>query len=210
MLRTTQNRINGNKAHLAEVGASSPRTYSVQPAQKISEAELESRVAALSAMSIPELHDEWARVWGTRPYTRNYALLRRRIKWRLYTLCYGGLAVSELRKAEELADLTQLRERAPSLKHSGLTLIKETVVLPPPREEKRDDALAPMDVPGAYLRKQYNGTEHIVYSLGNGRFNYAGTVYNSLTPVAKAITGYKVSGRRFFSTSTTIFPRPHA
>ncbi len=203
MLRTVKNRINGTKALPTGEGA-------LTAPQKISEEEMQSRVAALSAMSIPELHDEWARVWRTRPYTRNYALLRRRIKWRLYTLCYGGLAVSELRKAEELADLTQLRERAPSLKRAGLTLIKETVVLPSPPEEEKDDTFAAMEVSGAYMRKLYNGTEHTVYSLGKGRFSYAGTVYSSLTPVAKAITGYKVSGRRFFSTTTTIFPRPNA
>lgn len=202
MLRTTKNRINGTNALPTGEG------FPTAP-QKISEEEMLSRVAALSAMSIPELHDEWARVWGTRPYTRNYALLRRRIKWRLYTLCYGGLAVSELRKAEELADLTQLRERAPSLKRAGLSLVKETVVLPPPEEEK-DDTFAAMEVSGAYMRKLYNGTEYTVYSLGKGRFNYAGTVYTSLTPIAKAIAGYKVSGPRFFSTTTTIFPRPNA
>lgn len=120
-----QNRINGTNALLSGEGSPSAP-------QKISEEEMQSRVAALSVMSIPELQDEWARVWGTRPYTRNYALLRRRIKWRLYTLCYGGLAVAELRKAEELADLTQLRERAPSLKRakSPLRTQKEVVSVP--------------------------------------------------------------------------------
>ena len=62
MLRTVKNRINGTNALPTGEG-------SLTAPQKISEEEMQSRVAALSAMSIPELHDEWARVWGTRPYT---------------------------------------------------------------------------------------------------------------------------------------------
>lgn len=194
----SQNRITGTNALLTGEGSPSAP-------QKISEEEMQSRVAALSVMSIPELHDEWARVWGTRPYTRNYALLRRRIKWRLYTLCYGGLAVSELRKAEELADLTQLRERAPSRKRakSPLRTQKEVVSVPAP-EPDANDPLAPLLAAGSYARKTFNRKEHVVYSLGRNRYSYNGAVFASLSAVACHIAGYKLSGRKFFSTNTII------
>jgi hypothetical protein len=175
--------------------------------KKISEKELEVRVAALAAMSPTELREEWGRVWGTKCYSHNYALLRRRIKWRLYALCHGPLAATALKKAEELADFSQLRERAPSCAPCGQTAV---VTKKMPQSSRRWNQPAEGSIidqmaahPGAYLTRAYKGHSHIVYSLGDSRYSYEGTIYGSLSAVATKIAGYNVSGNRFFTADNT-------
>ena len=52
--------------------------------------------------------------------------------------------------------------------------------------------------PGTMLTREYNGRTYRVKRLAQG-FEYEGKVYNSLTAVAKLITGYKaISGPMFF------------
>lgn len=182
--------------------------YSVKPS--ITKEELEQRLAALASMSPSELRREWARVWGTVCYSHNYALLRRRIAWRLRCLCHGGLAPSAIRKAQELADLTQLRERAPSphgrRSSSGSpcpgATCAETVSssVPPSVAPTPSDHLR---IPGSYACKSFNGRSYTVYALESGRFSLDGATFPTLTAVARHIAGYRVSGNRFFASSTT-------
>lgn len=74
----------------------------------------------------------------------------------------------------------------------------------PAPEPDENDPLAPLLVPGTYARKTFNRKEHVIYSLGRNRYSYNGAVFTSLSAVACHITGYKLSGRKFFSTNTII------
>ncbi|MBQ2869879.1 MAG: DUF2924 domain-containing protein [Akkermansia sp.] len=179
--------------------------------KQISEKELEVRVAALAAMSPFELREEWARVWGTRCYSHNYALLRRRIKWRLYTLCHGPLAAAAIKRAETLADFSQLRERAPSDVSPAPALHTKTEVVAKALDETRRWNLAPegslieqmQSHPGSYLKRKYRGTMHVVYCNGPAKFMYGGLMYDSLSAVATRIAGYNISGNKFFTSAKT-------
>lgn len=177
--------------------------------KKISEKELEVRVAALAAMSPTELREEWGRVWGTKCYSHNYALLRRRIKWRLYTLCHGPLAAAAVKKAEELADFSQLRERAPSEPRRPRNT-KTEVVSQPLKGARRWNLAAEGSVidqmqshPGSFLKRQHKGKTHVVYYLGDNQYTYEGQRYSSLSAVASLITGYNISGNKFFTPEKT-------
>jgi hypothetical protein len=50
---------------------------------------------------------------------------------------------------------------------------------------------------GARLVREWHGRTHTVTVTDDG-FDYAGTTYSSLTKVARAITGTRWSGPRFF------------
>ena len=54
-----------------------------------------------------------------------------------------------------------------------------------------------LPAPGTLLTRTYKGQLVRVAVLGNG-YDWNGTVYQSLTAVAKAITGSHLSGRAFF------------
>ncbi len=176
--------------------------YTIKPC--ITEKELELRIAALSSMSPRELREEWGRVWGTACYSHNYALLRRRIAWRLRCLCYGGLAASAVTKAEQLADLTHLRERSPYVRCQS-PKVQEQIIPAAPKAETVDSAspTARLATPGAFAQKAFNGRIYTVYALDGGRFAYDGATYKSLTAVAREIAGFRISGNRFFSTNTS-------
>lgn len=176
-------------------------------APSISEDEMEVRIAALKTMTPKQLREEWARVWGTACYTHNYSLLRRRIAWRLRCLCYGGLALSALAKASDLADVSQMRERTPCpTGRAGSrkpATVEGTAAVPPPAPAKGPGRVQDCP-PGSYFIKTHAGSNHYVYVVTGGRYSYKGALFPSLTAVARRIAGYRVSGNRFFSSSTTL------
>ena len=159
--------------------------YTIKPC--ITEKELELRIAALSSMSPRELREEWGRVWGTACYSHNYAL-----------------AASAVTKAEQLADLTQLRERSPYVRCQS-PKVQEQIIPAAPKAETVDSAspTARLATPGAFAQKAFNGRIYTVYALDGGRFAYDGATYKSLTAVAREIAGFRISGNRFFSTNTS-------
>lgn len=180
-----------------------PRLSAYAAPPTISEDEMVVRVAALQTMTPKQLREEWARVWNTRCYSHNYALLRRRIAWRLRCLCYGGLAPSAISRAQELADISQMRERVPCpTGRGGSKLVQGSAVVPPP---PKPQAARVQDCPeGSYFVKTFQGRPHYVYVVSGGRYSYNGALFPSLTAVARHIAGYRVSGSRFFSTTTTL------
>lgn len=180
------------------------KIYSTEP--QITEEELAVRIAELENMTSAQLRTEYERVWGEKSYSHWAQNLKKRIAWRLRCLCYGGLSGRAIRKAEELADVTKMRDRVPFTRNQCDTM-KEVIHLNPEHDEqckfKEKTAEAHMRRPGAFLKKIFDGREHVVYALADKRFAYRGQFYTSLTAIAKEISGYKVSGNRFFSTNTT-------
>jgi len=52
--------------------------------------------------------------------------------------------------------------------------------------------------PGARLSREWKGVRHDVIVEKEGRLRWGGGVYNSLSEVARAITGTRWNGPRFF------------
>ena len=52
--------------------------------------------------------------------------------------------------------------------------------------------------PGARLSREWKGVRHDVIVEGDGRLRWEGGLYNSLSEVARAITGTRWNGPRFF------------
>jgi len=67
----------------------------------------------------------------------------------------------------------------------------------------KDRKSSPRMKPGARLLRAWNGTTHVVDVLPDG-FLWNGTRHRSLSAIARAITGARWSGPRFFGIVTAV------
>jgi hypothetical protein len=152
-------------------------------------------LAVLQRMSVSQLRDRYAEVFGEATTTGNRTWLLRRIAWRIQANAEGDLTERALQRAAELARDADLRITAPREKPATvLPMIRggtRTGTLP---QAKSDDRLPP---PGTVLTRKYKGGTVQVKVLAQG-FEYDGEVYGSLSAVAKAVTGSHCNGFLFF------------
>ncbi len=125
-----------------------------------------------ASASLDELRREWRRLYHYDPPRISRDLLILGIAYRRQEIEQGGLGKATLRK---------LRTLAKSLRATGR-------VGPTPSLSLK---------PGARLVREWRGRTHTVTVTEDG-FEYAGTLYPSLTKIAKRITGTHWSGPRFF------------
>jgi hypothetical protein len=133
-----------------------------------------ARLAALPAMPIGELKAEWRRLFGTEPPPYNRRFLESRLAYKTQELAYGGL------RPETIARLEALGEQI-----DGRNLTLRRI-----RREQRPIA-------GTRLLREYQGVEHIVTVTRDG-YDYQGRPYQSLSAIARAITGTRWNGWVFF------------
>jgi hypothetical protein len=150
---------------------------------------VDKEVAALEAMTVAELRARYAQVFGEETSVGHKTWLLRRIAWRLQAQAEGDLSERARRRAAELANDADLRLCPP----------KSTRFIPPDRDsstkkEQYDSRLPPV---GQTIRRPYKGRVLYVRILPKG-FEFEGTVYPSLSSVAKAITGSHTNGFLFF------------
>jgi len=146
-------------------------------------------VAALKAMSVGELRAKYAQVFGEETRAGHKTWLIRRIVWRLQALAEGDLSERARRRAAELANDADLRLYPPRSSQVILADKKST-----PSAPRTDHRLPPA---GRTLSRLYKGRMLHVRILPKG-FEYDGMVYQSLSAVAKAVTGSHTSGYLFF------------
>ena len=139
--------------------------------QGIDEAALAAEVRALKALNIGGLRDEWRRRYrAPPPALRAPDLMRRLLADRIQTEAFGRDEVLERR----LAALVRGYGRGES-----------------PR------APQPIFRPGTVLVREHQGRTHRVEVLAEG-FLWEGRTYKSLSEIARAITGVRWNGPRFF------------
>ena len=66
----------------------------------------------------------------------------------------------------------------------------------------RRDVVRPAFKPGSRFVREYHGVTHVVEVNDDGRFMWNNQSFKSLSHTARAITGYNVSGFKFFGVST--------
>jgi hypothetical protein len=145
-------------------------------------------MSRLRRMSVAELREKWAEVYGEPSRSGNRAFLVKRIIWRMQALEEGSLSERARRRAMELANDADLRQRPPA---PGCDEPNPVVG----RIASGQDGL-PM--PGSLLTRRYKGRTVEVPVLPKG-FEYDGETYRSLSAVAKAATGSHWNGRLFFN-----------
>ena len=143
-------------------------------APAIPPADVLGRLAALKTAATLALKQQWRELFGVEPPPYNRRFLESRLAYRVQELAYGGL------KPETLARLEALGEQF----DGG----KVTV-----RRMRGDDK----PIAGTQLIREYQGVEHVV-TVTRAGYEYQGQPYQSLSAIARAITGTRWNGRVFF------------
>ena len=133
--------------------------------------DVEAAIAKLAGVNITELRQRWQDWLGEQPpRCQSGRALRMLLAWRLQEKRFGGLSV---RAQRLLRDLSRPAAARPTMAATALP--------------KR----------GTLLTREWKGVTHRVQVLDRG-FAHNGTVYASLSRIARIITGTRWSGPRFF------------
>jgi hypothetical protein len=150
-------------------------------------ASLSADIQAISSLNIGDLRRRWRMLSGKPvPVHVPRVLLIMLITYRMQANAYGDLDRASKRLLDKISK--DLRGRAPGA-NSGAGGEGRAAV--PPRPE-----LKPL-LPGTYLVREHDGVLHRVMVLEEG-FAWNGMVYDSLSQIARAITGTRWNGPRFF------------
>ena len=133
-----------------------------------------ARLAALKSMSVNDLKTEWQTLFGAPAPNNSRTFLESRLAYRIQELTYCGPDKQTRRLLDLLADEVE-----------G-TLTRKGQIADPRNP-----------VVGTKLIREWDGTAHTVTVLKDG-FDWGGQRYKSLSAVARAITGTRWNGYRFF------------
>jgi Protein of unknown function (DUF2924) len=152
---------------------------------------LADEIASLPQRTVSELRARYAEVFGEPTNAANKAWLVKRIAWRLQARAEGGLSERARQRALELADDADFRLSPPKRPRAQAECAAAS---------ERPGVDRRLPAPGAVLTRLYKGQRLQVTVLAGG-FEYNGTVYRSLSAVAKAVTGSHCNGYLFFHLS---------
>ena len=131
-----------------------------------------SKIHDLKNHSMKQLRQRWLVLFKTDPPAYGRAYLERRLAYRIQELACG-VDSAKLEKKLEAAAKGRLSRR----------------------KGRPEDVHRPLT--GTRLTREWQGEEHQVMVLANG-FEYRGQKYNSLSKIARTITGTQWSGPLFF------------
>jgi hypothetical protein len=158
---------------------------------------LDDDLAALPTLTMAQLRQRYAELFGEASHATNKTWLIRRLAWRLQALALGDLSQRARDRAAQLANDADLRLSPPKspfaqpsapVRQQPAALASGVAALPP------DPRLPP---PGTVLTRVYKGQQLEVTVLASG-FAFQGKVFLSLSALAKAITGSHCNGYHFF------------
>ena len=133
-----------------------------------------AQLSALKGAPAGALKARWRELFDTEPPPYNRRFVESRLAYRIQELAYGGLKPETLRRLRELGE--QLDGGNPANR----------------RRHHQDRPLA-----GTRLIREWQGVDHCVTVLDAG-FEYQGRPFQSLSAVARAITGTRWNGWLFF------------
>ena len=132
------------------------------------------RLAALKTAPIADLKQQWRVLFGKEPPPFSRSYIESRLAYRVQELAYGGL------RPETRARLEALGEQ----------LDGGNVVLRRIRADSRP-------LPGTRLVREHGGVQHVV-TVRADDFEFEGRPYQSLSAIARHITGTRWNGWVFF------------
>jgi hypothetical protein len=132
------------------------------------------QIALLRDVSTTELKARWRELFGKEPPPFSRSFLQNRLAYRIQELAYGSLKPATVLRLEAL----------------GERLDGGNVVL---RRLRANDG----PITGTKLIRAHQGVEHVVTVCDDG-FEYEGRPYQSLSAIARAITGTRWNGWTFF------------
>lgn len=133
-----------------------------------------AQLAGLKTMEITALKARWRDLFASEPPPYNRKYLESRLAYRIQELAYGGLKPETLKRLAALADELEGPTSGRSRGHF-------------------DDR----PIAGTRLIREWQGVEHSVTVREDG-YDYEGRPYQSLSAVARRITGTRWNGPLFF------------
>ena len=133
-----------------------------------------ARLAALKTTLMSDLKAQWCDLYASEPPRYNRKYLESRLAYRIQELAYGGLKPEIVKRLEALGE---------QLDGGNITTRRIRTDL--------------MPIAGTKLIRAHQGVEHVVTVLQNG-FEWQGRPYQSLSAIARAITGTRWNGWTFF------------
>ena len=138
-----------------------------------------ARLAALKTSPMSDLKAQWCDLYASEPPRYNRKYLESRLAYRIQELAYGGLKPETVKRLEALGE---------QLDGGNITTRRIRTDL--------------MPIAGTRLIRAHLGVEHVVTVLQNG-FEWQGRPYQSLSAIARAITGTRWNGWTFFGLKST-------
>ena len=145
-----------------------------EPIPAIPPTDVLRRLAGLKVATTPDLKQQWRELYGREPPPHNRAYLQSRLAYRIQELAYGGLKPETVKRLQVLGE--QLDGGNPLM-----------------RRIRGDDK----PVAGTRLVRDYQGVQHTITVLIDG-YEWQGRPYQSLSAIARAITGTRWNGWTFF------------
>jgi hypothetical protein len=148
-------------------------------------------IEALQDLKIPALRKRYQELFGEESKSSNKQFLFRRICWRLQANSEGDLSERARRRASEIADDRDLRVRAPGDFRARYDSGPSSVDRTRPPVDRR------LPGPGTLLTRRVGDRQIVVKVLKDG-FEYESRRYDSLSAIAREVTGTRWNGLLFF------------
>jgi hypothetical protein len=136
-----------------------------------------AQLAALKTSPIGVLRQKWRDLFEREPPLYNRRFLESRLAYRIQELAYGGLKPETIERLEALADELEGK--------SG----------------RSRRAVGSRPIAGTRLIREWKGVDHCV-TVRDDDFEYQGRPFQSLSAIARAITGTRWNGLVFFGLKT--------
>ena len=143
-----------------------------------------TQLAELQNTSFSELNKKYKELFGKAETASHKMYLFRRIAYRLQELESNGISNEAKKRLKELIE-----------KYDP---INNKEFRPEPTITRASSCDRRLPIPGTVITKKYKGTNYIVKVLENN-FEYDEKIYNSLSAIAKEITGSHWNGYFFFN-----------
>lgn len=137
-----------------------------------------AQLVALKAAPVAALKQKWRDLFDREPPPYNRRFLENRLAYRIQELAYGGLTEEAIERLDAIAD--EIEGKTP----------------------RRRSALDNRPISGTRLIREWKGAEHCVTVMPDG-FEYQGRPYQSLSAIARYITGTRWNGLVFFGLKNT-------
>jgi len=140
--------------------------------------EVEAEVAALGDLNLAAIRERWRALFGNPPpLSLRHAFLVAACAYSIRTKAFGGLSAATRRRLRAIAEAA--------------------------RDGKPTPAAPVRTKAGTRLVRAWGGHTHVVTTQPDGRFEYDGQTYRSLSAIARAITGTNWNGHTFFGVKRT-------
>ena len=133
-----------------------------------------SQISQLPELAMADIKSLWQRLFHAAHPTHNRQFLERRIAYKLQEIEFRkvdpGLLDRNKRRIENLIETGKVKTRDPDYR----------------------------PVAGTMLTREYQGKEYRVIASADGNYNFDGRTFQSLSQIAREITGTRWSGPVFF------------